>query len=76
MSNRELSLQSELGQYSYTLNSKQKNPATQKFSKAHDRFRIPKDKIILPGPGNYSPKITMANESAIFKTNGRAVIGR
>jgi len=37
---------------------------------------MPKDKIILPGPGNYSPKISIAKESAIFKSNGSAVMGR
>ena len=30
---------------------------------------MPKDRVNLPGPGNYSPE-------KVFKSNGRAVIGR
>jgi hypothetical protein len=54
----------------------QKNPQTQKWSKAKDRFDMPKDRVLLPGPGNYSPKISMAKDSAIFKSNGTTIMGR
>ena len=34
-----------------------------------------KDKTYLPGPGEYSPKIGMAQNN-VFKAMGRAVIGK
>ena len=36
---------SELLKYTYTLDSRNRNPMTQKWSKANDRFKIPKDRI-------------------------------
>ena len=62
--------------YSYSLVSTKKNPTTQKFSKATNRFRLGNDAVKLPGPGRYSPKGDSVNSSLVFKNSGQAVIGR
>ena len=53
--------------------SKKENPRGQKFSKAKDRFNLPKDRVNNPSPLEYSPR---SDTKSVFKTNARVVIGR